>query len=236
MINFFKDGMQKFHSFLKSNYFSYQNHSSISRISQHYPFLANFSEMQKIISEEISPHYYEYVNSISTADMAISLETSILLAFLCKNIKPKLLLDTGSGFSSFLLRTMVSNSSDAKVVSVDHDKYWLEMTKLFLKSKGITTNFLYTWEEYISLPFEKYDLIFHDLGNMENHRKNTLSFLLRRVREGQGLLILDDMHKIPYSKFVKRYLKKMNCDLYNLKPYTLDEFQRFAMVVTNVYL
>jgi hypothetical protein len=70
------------------------------RIQKKYP------DLQKTYEEKKND--YKHVNEISNEIMAASLELIIFCIVMCDMIKPKKILDLGSGFSSFAFRFMPS--------------------------------------------------------------------------------------------------------------------------------
>jgi len=103
-------------------------------------------------------HKY-YVSNISRADMAASFELSSLTFQLCLNVKPKKMLDMGSGFSSYVLRTYADESTESKVYSVDDDSAWLEKTRNYLRDSKVNTENLLTLDNFIQSNEKDFDFI-----------------------------------------------------------------------------
>ena len=77
-----------------------------------------------------------------------------------------------------------------------------------------------------------FDFIFHDLGSMDL-RKSSLNLVLKLGEKG-GIILLDDMHKAAYAKYVQDCLSRYSCCYFDLQAYTLDEFGRYSGLVSDV--
>ena len=203
---------------------------SIKYIKKRFPEFINYHYQINEIRNEILPYHEIYISSISNAVMAISLELSILLIFLCNMIKPKRILDLGSGFSSFLFNYYSIHAiSKPTIFSVDDNPGWLQKTDFFLKKFNIEPDNLISWEDFNKSKYEKFDLVLHDLGSLQL-RKESLRNVIPLVNNG-GILLLDDMHLIPYGPFARNVLKQLDLEYYNLKYYTKDKINRFSYLV-----
>jgi hypothetical protein len=203
------------------------------KVERAFPFMRNF---HKTINRELpllNVHYKSYVSDISSADMAISLKTAILLRLFCEATQPQSILDLGSGFSSFIFRSYASSKTFAKVCSVDDDPDWLLQTKNYLASHNLPTDQLLLWDQFKNSPPAPFDFIFHDLGNM-HLRKQSLDLVLALAETGQSPIILDDLHKSHYAQFVRSVLNRYVCRFFDLCYYTLDEHGRFCGLVWDI--
>jgi predicted O-methyltransferase YrrM len=194
-----------------------------------------FNNYSKINLQEnkikLESYYNEYINNVSSPDMAISLELATFLYTYCKINKCKKIVDLGSGFSSFVLRLYASDSEKVEVYSVDDDEQWLKKTETFLNAHKLNTDKIFTLNQFKSLNESNFDLILLDL-NFTNIRIQYIEYVLSLIGEN-GILILDDVHKKDYLSEVLSKLKNTNLKLYDLKPITLDIYGRFSLVVTN---
>ena len=171
--------------------------------------------------------YERYIREISCDLAAVSWETAHFLYTIAKIRRCRKILDLGSGFSSYVLRTYAMNAHNGVCVhSIDDDNFWLGKTKLFLADYGVPLDHLTTWECFKENNQFKFDLIFHDLGNMETRAKS-LPFVLNLLEKG-GVIVLDDMHKTPYRYFAKKEVRKAGLSLYSIRKHTLDKFSRFS--------
>jgi len=64
-------------------------------------------------------------------------------------------------------------------------------------------------------------------------RKNSLDPILK-LREG-GIVLFDDMDKAPYARVVHDYLSYYSCRYFDLQAYTLDEFGRYSVLVSDIH-
>ena len=199
-------------------------------LEQRFPQFMAYHEQINEIRNEILPYYEQYISSISNAIMALSLDLSILILFLCNMQKPKRILDLGSGFSSFLFNYYSTRVNPKPLIwSVDDNPEWLVKTDKFLKSYNLKPDNLISWEDFSKNKYEQFDLVLHDLGSMQL-RQETLTNIIPLVNH-EGILILDDMHLIPYGPFARKVVKNLGLEYYNLKYYTKDKFNRFAYLV-----
>jgi len=208
----------------------YKNYSSskndILKIEKE---ISNFTKIKDSMNEfepELKEKHDYYTEKISSPEMAVSLEASLFLASLSKIINPKKVLDLGSGFSSFVLRKY----SKSEVYSFDDDDSWLEKTRDYLFDEGFEDNNLYSWKDFENNL--KFDLVFHDIGNMET-RKKTLSIASESVKIG-GVLVLDDVHKEDYYKYVIKSINASNFKCFNLYNLTNDSFGRFLLLLKRI--
>jgi predicted O-methyltransferase YrrM len=174
---------------------------------------------------DLLPAYTEYVNGVSVADHAASLETCAFLAHLCAANRPKRLLDTGSGFSSYVLRRYAAEAG-AAVVSVDDSAEWLPRTKEFLERSGLDTTDVLSWEEFRARDWEPFDLIFHDLagGALREEAMPLVTSLLAP----DGVIVYDDAHHSSHRAAM--YRNASDLETYSLKRWTRDRFGRWAIL------
>jgi predicted O-methyltransferase YrrM len=174
----------------------------------------------------LQPYYKEYISEVSTPDMAVSFQASIFLYTLTTIKKPRRILDLGSGFSSFIFRLCSMNGLDIiDIYSVDDNQQWLDKTRSYLIAQGTRSDNMLHWQDFQTLNVSKFDLIFHDLGDMDV-RSESLPWVLNLLDRG-GIIILDDMHKSNYRASTSRLLSKSGFMRYSMRRYTLDEFGRF---------
>lgn len=201
-------------------------------LCERFPFLQNYHDASSPIESRLRNEHGIYIASVSSPEMAVSLNSANLLTVFCENLKPMRLLDTGSGFSSYVLRSYAANTG-AEVFSVDDNEHWLEKTREFLKSHDVSSNHVMSWKGFSAASHEPFDLIFHDLGSMST-RSETLEPILHLTKRGSGVLILDDMHKPDYERFVHRTIKNVSCSYWEATAFTLDELGRWAAVVADL--
>lgn len=168
----------------------------------------------------------------------VSLELTRVLGDLCDELRPSVIIDLGSGWSSLALRIL---APEAVVWSVDTDRSWLDKTLAFCAAHGDLdkSGRFVTLDEFDAEPPTLQgtaDIVVHDMGNRQV-RTQRLPMALDLVRTG-GVVILDDMHKGD--------LRGQTASALALRPdfsirdqavtetMTLDEFGRFAWIVERV--
>ena len=177
--------------------------------------------------------YDQYIKDISNKNMAVSWETSCYMQGIARARHATKILDLGSGFSSYVFREYAKKfNHNAVIHSVDDNEFWLEKTKSFLAGFDMPIDNLIALPNFQKENKLKFDLIFHDLGNMTTRAQ--LLPLVLKVIEPNGLLILDDMHKKKYRVEANREIKKAGLSIFSLRKYTLDEIGRFAAIALKV--
>ena len=181
-------------------------------------------------SARLEPTYRKYVTTVSSADMAISLDLAAFLSVMCEFVQPERILDLGSGFSSVTFRRYASTATrKPTVVSVDDSPDWLDRTRAFLADCGLSTQNLWSWSEFVRQDPRAFDFILHDLGTIAL-RAETLERVLSLMNAGCPL-ILDDAHKANYHRYARKLLRRQGFEYAMLRPFTLDRFGRFAILV-----
>ena len=185
--------------------------------------------MYKLDLEEM--HRY-YNKNISRGNHPISLELSNYLYDLCWKIKPKMILEKGSGFSSLVFRKYSLVSwRDVKIYTIDHDAHWLNKTKKFLRYCEVTTNNLYLWPQFLEFGLDsklKFDLILDDYYFPT--RTKALHLVIGMLKGG-GYLILDDAHNKRLKNTIVRAQRRFNIDVNYLLKETKDEKERYSALI-----
>ncbi len=206
---------------IKYDYYlnSSDSKKSIQYLEEKIPDLNSISEKMDFFRDKIKKTHTKYIHEVSNEEMAISFEQSCFLSGFCQITNPSTVLDLGSGYSSLLFRKY----ANASVTSIDDSKDWLTKTKNYLDENQVSSNNVFSWDEFENKGL--YDLVFHDMGNMET-RINTFKDIANLVNKG-GFLFLDDVHKVPYAKYVKDNLNLSKFDIYNIYNLTVDKYGRF---------
>jgi predicted O-methyltransferase YrrM len=203
----------------------------LQRLKREIPALEPIEEFTRRAMSELQASHRVYVTEVSTWKWAISLETAGALLACCRLLEPERVLDTGSGYTSFILRMYATQApTQVEVVSVDDDLAWLEKTKAFLTKHGVGTDgTLMSWNEAQAEGLHDFDLVIHDLG-AEELRARTLHAVLGAVRAG-GVALLDDMHFEHYGRYARRVLRAAAFDSYSLRSVTREEtYGRYAVL------
>ncbi len=179
--------------------------------------------------ELIRREHQSYVRTISSPEMAMSLELAIFIFEWCVANEPKTVLDLGSGFSSFIFRLYQKKAKNTVIVwSVDDHDEWLEKTRSYLEEKQVNTDKLLTLNTFLTTETAvKFDCILLDLNFVEI-RKDYIQTSMDRLKKN-GLLIIDDVHKVEFLRSVKSAALKNSGTLQKLTRYTKDRFGRFAI-------
>jgi predicted O-methyltransferase YrrM len=191
---------------------------------------AEFERGRALAAEQLQPAYEQYVNGVSSSDMAVSWETACLIYALAGVLRPREILDLGSGFSSYVLRTYATTADhECQVTSVDDHRHWLKQTENYLAQHGLPTDRVLHWDDFCqTLPTGRFDLVFHDLGNMDT-RAMALPTVLQTLTP-TGVLVLDDMHKRRYRQKAERHAESQGWRLLSARTQTLDPIGRYSKI------
>jgi hypothetical protein len=208
-----------------------RNPSSLLKLMLSHRWMFKFLKDEPHITSGMLPAYQDYVTRTSSEDMAISLRLAGLLAFVCKQLHPGVVIDLGSGFSSYALRMAAKTLPNTVIYSVDADLKWLEATRLFLSRQAVSTDGLYTLGDFRQANQEKGDLIVFDiLHTGDGTRAAVLKDLILWTKPS-SLVIVDDMHKSRFRRSVVEWTKRHHLKFIDLGPMTKDTFSRFASLV-----
>ena len=201
------------------------------RLKEKFPQLRNFNELANKNRQILKPYYKQYISEVSNDSMTISFELSVFLMILCNIFKPKSILDLGSGFSSFIFRHyMLNTTSKTEVWSVDDSHSWLEKTRQFLTLHNLPIDNLITWSSFLEKNVDTFDFVLYDLGSTRSFRIKNLNKIVTLVNPN-GVIILDDVHDPGYRPNARRVLKEFNLDYYSLKFFTRDKGGRHSWLV-----
>lgn len=222
-------------TYLRNKLYDLSLRKNIESKSDLYQLYKDYPELEELYQKninaytnEITPFYKEYTSIVSNPVMAASLELSIFLLILCDLIKPKRVIDFGSGFTSFIFRYYAKRAPDIEVCSVDDSSEWLKKTEGFLKSKSVSLNNLFSLaliKQKLNTPF---DLILYDMGTFETRMAN-LKYVLGMIAK-DGIIVLDDMHGADYGYFVRDSLKENKFKQYSIRHYTNDCYGRYSFI------
>ena len=201
-----------------------------NRIQKKYPHLQKAYETKKDEYEhKILTTYEEYISKVSSEIMAISLELSVFCILMCDMMRPKKIVDFGSGYSSYIFRSLASIIGEdyhPTIWSVDDSAEWINKTKTFLDSHNISSDNVITWDAFIQQDFGLFDFILYDLGGFE-FRKENLKQIIKLCNKN-GMIIFDDMHSAEYGRHLNKILKKNNCTCFDIRYYSKDKFGRYS--------
>jgi predicted O-methyltransferase YrrM len=185
------------------------------------------SGVDPLVRYQLEAAHRHYISTVSGPAMAISLELALFLRALLLNRRPERILDLGSGFSSLVFRRYARDVCPrATVWTVDHDPGWLARTREFLHSHDVSLEEMTTWE---SLSAGSFDLVFHDLGDMQV-RAATLDRVISLTRPG-GVLVLDDLQFMEYRAAVCRAIQRHGLRYWDLAASTGDGIGRYSWLI-----
>ena len=201
------------------------------RLMRSFPFLKDYNYEKVASKTGLGAEYETYTNVVSPAASAMSLELACFIEFICEHIKPRSILDTGSGFSSYMFRSYRARTgTDCEIFSVDDNPQWLGKTISYIEQAELGTDNLMTWDEFTALPTRSFDLISHDIGGVAG-RASTLPFLLQLVHS-DSVLLIDDIHKPHFRRPIEKILSSHKLRPYDISKFTRDAFDRYAMLLT----
>jgi predicted O-methyltransferase YrrM len=178
-------------------------------------------------AQRITPAYQAYTREVSDAVYAISSELAVTLLLLCRWVKPRRILDLGSGFSTFLFhhyRTAIAPEAEKPfVASVDDSAEWLEKTSRYLQEQSLAAEELWLWEDFSRRAHEPFDLIFYDIGGFDF--RQTILNQIMDLLEPTGVAVFDDIHRADYGLFLR---DRFGPSLFSLRGLTKDRFGRYA--------
>jgi len=192
-----------------------------------------FNSKSELYKNEIKKVYNRYVNTVSVDYMAASFECCIFLMVLYDAIKPKMVLDLGSGMSSYALRYFKKNHcEDSCVWSIDSNKEWLNKSKMFVEKFGLNIDNFKTWGS-INNDTTKFDLIFFDIDNNKK-RIHYIPIVLDNFVTKDSFIVVDDIHKGGWRRDINKVLLGYEYKKIDIKKYTFDKYKRFSSLYYNI--
>lgn len=168
------------------------------------------------IRAELAEPYDWYTTYVSSAQMAISLETATYIGLLARTAGSSV--DFGSGFTSYVLRTYCSD-----VWSVDDSPEWLDKTHGFLSARDASTEHLVLMDDY---PPGERDLVVYDYAGGDE-RNALYGFAFAQVAPG-GTIVVDDMQSESHLEHATAAANAAGMELFSCESWTRDSFQRWA--------
>lgn len=165
--------------------------------------------------KKLEDYYSYYVTHVSNVGHAVTFRLSCFIYFLCNEYKPKVLMDRGSGFSSFVLRLYAKEQNfPVEVYSIDTISKWLQNTKDFLIKNKMDTDNLYLWNDFYPVykDKKKFDFILEDAEKIL--RIGTPAEMVSFINLKRGMILWDDA-KV-YTGIVGRYAGELEMNRYNL--------------------
>jgi len=196
--------------------------------AERFPQLKDFARSFEASKKLLLEPYAEYVSTVSSPLWALSHLSAAFCHALCCRLAPARILDLGSGFSSYVLRSYARTADNPCIVhSVDDSQDWLDKTREFLRGKDLPLSDLFLWRDYKAMANNRFDLIVHDLGGTLDVRVEVLSEALGYCVPS-GMVVLDDLHKPDYEQLALRACNASGFRLVYMESETTDQFGRFA--------
>ena len=210
---------------------------------QRLPGLADMDEAVDRLDAVFGAYHADYCAGTGHPVHAASVELISFLLTLARVGNARQIVDLGSGLTSFALRRLALDIDEGGgevltalggwdgpapvVTSVDDSAEWLEKTRSYLSDRGVTTERLYVWDDFIAGEVRgRYDLVLHDMGFMDV-RARTLMQAVGLARSG-GVVVLDDMHKTDFRAGALKELETAGLETLSGKSFTRDELTRYA--------
>jgi len=194
-------------------------------VATRFPALDELAAATEANARTLAPAYIDYLFGVSR--WVVSLRLSALLFALCDVLAPRAILDLGSGFTTYVFRTYAAECADPpRIVSVDDSAEWLGKTSRFLAQHGFGDGEIMLLDDFLGREREQFDLVLHDLGDM-NARARTLVEVLQNTGHG-GVALLDDVNMPNYRRLVEQAAGRAGFTVHDLRDVTLDETGRFA--------
>ncbi len=204
--------------------------ADLARLQQRLPALADYQAAAGDVARTIEADYRDYTTHVSPGSIAVSFELAVFVSVLCRAVRPRAILDLGSGFSSFAFRTY-ARSADPRpaVYSIDDAPDWLDQTRHFLDRRGLATDHLLTWNDFIAGDRPAFDVVLHDIDTLKT-RLRRLDQVLDLCRPG-GLIVIDDMHVPGYRRAVLTQLDRRGATYFSLRALTRKRMRYSYLVV-----
>lgn len=207
-----------------------QGKSDAEVLRAKHPMFADYDAHAQRVWDMLRPHYHEYITGVSTSAMAVSIHSARVLYMLCEATKPETALDLGSGFSSFILRMYARDCGHAMTVySVDDHGDWLQATRDYLENQNVSNEHCYELSDFKAADTPKFDLTFHDMGNMAT-RTRELGMALDGASD-RGVVLVDDMHDRRYGRYASGLAQDKGMTVLSMREFTLDDIGRFSGLV-----
>ena len=183
------------------------------------------------LQRELEPAYTRYVKEVSRPNWAASIQLAAFLLHLCRATEPTRILELGSGFTSYVFRLYAEEGEGVTVVSADDSEEWLRETATFLRDVGSRHDGLILLEDPEQNAVERgYGLVFNDvLGTL----RSEMMAAAMRYRSPDGIVVVDDADREPDRWSAMRCARRNGLVTYDLRPWTIDFFGRWAILVAS---
>lgn len=160
--------------------------------------MAKFLEAQETLEEALPRLRTRHLSANNRRDQT-ALDVPACL-WLCRKIEEEgalRVLELGSGFSSWALRTWQMRHKAVTIWTIDDEPAWLEVTRSELRELGVRLDAIFTLDTFKAFARRHvYDLVFVDLDSPAT-RVAHVPWIVRWTQPG-GVIVLDDWHMSHY--------------------------------------
>lgn len=185
----------------------------------------------------LEDRHEEYCSDVTYYYMAASYEACRYIAKLMHERKTKLILDMGSGISTYTmyLYKMLSADNDIKIWSVETDDRFRKKTINFIKNNllnfVIEEDKFIMWDEVEILNGVPFDLIFCDIGGTKERRTKFPKVVELDMLGENSAVLFDDCNKVtPMNAWFKKYTFKSK----KLQKETMDKIKRWCTLFYDI--
>ena len=187
---------------------------------------------QKKNNSILEKYYDDYITQVSSSNMAISLESASTIFTLVNFLKPKSILDLGSGFTSLLFRLYrKERKEEVMVVSIDNNIHWLNKSSDFLEKYDLRDDNFYLSDEFFSHSRDKFDFIINDYSSGDE--RDQMTKMIPSFSTENASIIFDDMQHYGHKSNVMKLILFNRYNYMDLKHYTLDSINRYQWLLLN---
>lgn len=189
------------------------------------PELADHLRSRERVFPALLPAYRRFVSSVEPPSRTMSLEVAAFLCDLCDRRRPQRVLELGTGFGSAVLRRR-AGAADLHVFSADDDVQRLARTRAFLVREGLSTERLFSWQEFVASRESDFELVYHPLDAACGP---SLAVALEKVAAG-GFVLLDGAQDPAAERTARRLLDSLGAEQWSLRALTRDCYGRHALL------
>lgn len=184
--------------------------------------------------ERLRKNYEYYTKNISSDGMAISLNLASFMYMLCDLNKFEVIMDRGSGFSSYILRRYASEQDfDVVVFSIDTDIDWLDKTKEYLLNNNLSIDNIYIWDDIDCKEMNgEFDFILEDAKL--SLRISTFPEMFDLLND-DGTILWNDGHYKTHRDILEANKEKFKY-IEDIEYITKDSYGRYGLLSSNVKL
>lgn len=200
-------------------------------LTQRFPGLNDYDSERRVLLKKFQGPHSDYIQNYSAPLISLSLKRAAFFYFFCQLIRPKKILDLGSGFSTYVFKLYLQNANTGQLISVDDSSFWLKETERFLHNYQLDGKGLTDWNSFKKEANSAFDLIFLDIGDLD-FRLQILPDLLQSVHKG-ALLLIDDFHVPAYRKAILKCCSDQALECFSLRKVTRTRLSHNALVMAS---